>query len=130
VVLTAHLTPGHTLGSTTWAWKSCENGRCLDIVYADSLTAVSSETFRFTDRPDRVEEFRRSIDRVAGLPCDILLTPHPEVFQKEEKLKERLLNPQVNPFIETRPCIDFAAARRRALESRVASETKGPGASR
>ena len=32
--VTAHLTPGHTPGSTTWTWKSCEGSRCRDIVYA------------------------------------------------------------------------------------------------
>jgi len=27
----AHFTPGHTPGGTSWAWKSCEDGRCLDV---------------------------------------------------------------------------------------------------
>lgn len=37
--ITAHLMPGHTPGSTTWTWRSCEANRCLDVVYADSLTS-------------------------------------------------------------------------------------------
>src|ERR1044071_101762 len=43
LAVTAHMTPGHTPGSTTWSWRSCEGPRCLDIVYADSLTAVSDD---------------------------------------------------------------------------------------
>ena len=39
VKLVAHYTPGHTPGSTTWTWQSCEGAKCLDIVYADSLNS-------------------------------------------------------------------------------------------
>jgi hypothetical protein len=48
VELTAHFTPGHTPGSTTWTWKSCEGSRCLNVVYADSMTPVSAEGFQFS----------------------------------------------------------------------------------
>jgi metallo-beta-lactamase class B len=46
--VTAHLTPGHTPGGTSWSWKSCEDARCLHIAYVDSLAPVSSDTFLFT----------------------------------------------------------------------------------
>src|SRR5262245_38863457 len=68
--ITAHLTPGHTPGGTTWSWRSCEGARCLDIVYADSLTAVSDDGFRFSGnrrRPGIVDTFRGSIATVAAL---------------------------------------------------------------
>jgi metallo-beta-lactamase class B len=38
--LTARATHGHTAGSTSWTWRSCQAGMCKRIVYADSLTAV------------------------------------------------------------------------------------------
>src|SRR2546430_1694553 len=31
LAVTTHLTPGHTPGSTTWTWRSCEGTRCLDV---------------------------------------------------------------------------------------------------
>ncbi|MBI4881878.1 MAG: proteasome accessory factor PafA2 family protein, partial [Planctomycetes bacterium] len=37
LAVTAHRTPGHTPGGTTWTWRSCEGARCLDLVFADSL---------------------------------------------------------------------------------------------
>src|SRR4030095_7302902 len=37
VVITAIFTPGHTPGSTTWTWQACEAGKCLNMVYADSI---------------------------------------------------------------------------------------------
>ena len=49
--LTAIATPGHSPGGTSWHWTSCENGKCLDIVFADSMSAVSADEYRFSDHP-------------------------------------------------------------------------------
>src|SRR5436190_10110245 len=46
-----HMRPGHTPGDTTWTWKSCEGARCLDVVYADSVTPVSADGFKYTSSP-------------------------------------------------------------------------------
>ncbi len=45
--VTAHFTPGHTPGGTSWGWRECEGERCLNLVYADSLNSVSAPGFRF-----------------------------------------------------------------------------------
>src|SRR3954447_7119030 len=47
VMLTAIATPGHTAGAMSWRWVSCDGGVCRTIVYADSLTPVSSDAYRF-----------------------------------------------------------------------------------
>jgi metallo-beta-lactamase class B len=73
--LTAHMTPGHTAGGTSWSWQSCEQARCLNVVYADSLSPVSNETFKYTTSP-LLKALEESFRTVATLPCDILLTPH------------------------------------------------------
>ena len=106
VAVTAHLTPGHTPGGTTWSWRACEGSTCRDIVYADSLTPVSAPNFRFTGdgtHPDRVDEFRRSIAKVAELPCDILVAVHPQ-------------------FAEGKSCRTYAAAAAQLLDQRVRRE--------
>src|SRR5919106_6186340 len=63
IAVTAHTTGGHTQGGTSWTWKSCEQLRCVDMVYADSLTPVSAAGFRFTasrEYPGAVENFEKS----------------------------------------------------------------------
>lgn len=77
LAIAAHLTPGHTPESTTWTGSSCDASRCVDIVYADSLNAVSAPGFKYTESPGLVESFRRRIAALEGLPCDILLSVHP-----------------------------------------------------
>jgi metallo-beta-lactamase class B len=123
--ITAHLTPGHTPGGTTWSWRSCEGGRCLDLVYADSLTAVSDDGFRFTGdgtRPGIVDTFRRSIAKVASLPCDIVLATHPGFVDLEGKRQRLGATSDANPFVDSEGCRSYSSAMLRRLEDRVASE--------
>jgi metallo-beta-lactamase class B len=123
--ITAHLTPGHTPGSTTWTWRSCERSRCLDVVYADSLTSVSAPGFRFTGdatHPSVVDAFRRSIAIVEGLPCDVLLAVHPGFADMDKKLERRRQGSNTNPFIDAQACRTYAANAARTLDRRVAEE--------
>ena len=127
LAVTAHLTPGHTPGSTTWTWRACEGARCLDVVYADSLNAVSSPGFRFTgdaSHPSIEAAFRRSIATVAALPCDILLAPHPGMADMDEKLQRREQQPGSNPFVDPEACRRYAEAALRRLDHRVAEERR------
>lgn len=122
--ITAHFTPGHTPGGTSWSWRSCEGKRCLNMVYADSLTAVSADGFRFTGSstsPSLVEVFRHSIDMVAKLPCDILLSPHPGFINMESKLQRRREGEQ-DVFVDRGACRNYAAAAATGLEQRIAKE--------
>ena len=67
VQITGIATPGHTIGAMSWQWESCKDGACITIVYADSLSPVSADEYRFTDHPDYVAMFRGGIARLAGL---------------------------------------------------------------
>lgn len=131
LAITAHFTPGHTPGSTTWSWRSCEGERCLDIVYADSLNSISSPGFRFTGdatHPSLVESFRKSIATVAALPCDILLSVHPVASDMEGRLQRRGAVSAVDPFIDPNACREYAAGAAQRLEQRVAEENGKPPA--
>jgi metallo-beta-lactamase class B len=125
--ITAHLTPAHTPGSTTWTWRSCDGGRCLDIVYADSLNPVSAPGFRFSGdatHPSVIDVFRRSIARVARLPCDILLSVHPAFTDMEGKLRRRREGSGADPFVDREGCRAYAAEAARQLEVRLEAEGK------
>ena len=121
--LTAHLTPGHTPGSTAWTWQSCEKDQCKNIVYADSLTAVSSDDFHYTGdhkHPDITPSFRASIAKVAGLPCDVVVSTHPGFTDTLGKLAARTA--ASNPFIEPGGCKAYADGAARALDKRIDTE--------
>lgn len=122
VTLTAHMTPGHTPGSTTWTWRSCEDGRCVDIVYADSLNAVSDDGFRFTADPNVVAAFEQSIATVDQLPCDVLITVHPSFAGIDEKLAARTRGVTPDPFLDANACHAYAAEALERLTQRIAEE--------
>ena len=135
LAITAHLTPGHTPGSTSWTWRSCEGARCLGIVYADSLNPVSAPGFRFSGdgtHPSIEAAFRRSIGTVAGLPCDILLAVHPSFMGMADKLRRLRESPGSEPFVESGACRTYAGDAERRLDQRIAEEQKAsaPAATR
>ena len=66
IKLTALATPGHTIGALSWQWQSCDAAGCLTLVYADSLSPVSADAYRFTDHPDYVAMFRRAFPERRG----------------------------------------------------------------
>lgn len=119
--VTPVFTPGHTPGGTTWTWRSCEEGRCLSIVYADSLNPVSADEYRFTDEPETLTALEDSIARVANLPCDVLITVHPDFGGLAAK-RDALLTADDNPFIDTGACRAYAAQASDALRRRVVRE--------
>ena len=124
LALTPHATPGHTLGSTSWTWNSCESGDCQKMAYADSLTAISADDYHFSDEqahPGIVARFRKTFAVVAALPCDILMTPHPGASQ----LLERLGPGATKPLIDDTACARYAAGAGSYLDARLAKERTG-----
>jgi len=76
--LTVHFTPGHTPGSMSWTWTDTRDGKPVRIAYADSLSAPGYVLLDNPRLPQLVDDYRRAFDIVRGLPCDVLLTPHPD----------------------------------------------------
>jgi metallo-beta-lactamase class B len=127
LAITAHLTPGHTPGATTWSWRACEGSKCYDVVYADSLNAVSSDGFRFTGgngTPSLIDTFRSSIAKVASLPCDIILSVHPSGTDMDGKVKKRRLQPSTDPFVTPNGCRAYATGAAARLDARIAEEAQ------
>jgi metallo-beta-lactamase class B len=125
LALTAHATPGHTPGGTSWTWRSCEKDQCLNMVYADSITAFSNDTYRFTDdtsHPHRVEDFRKTIDTVASFPCDVLMVTHPDTIDFLGKVAARDAGKRPDPVIDSGACRAYASGARTRLEARLAKE--------
>jgi len=121
VSVTARATPGHTAGSTSWTWTSCEGGKCLNVVFAASLNPVSADGFRFTGTP-LPDVFRRSGQRLARLPCDILISAHPDNSGMGAKLKALEAGATPNPFIDPGACRAYAARAAGLLDARLAKE--------
>lgn len=123
--LTAHLTPGHTPGGTSWTWQSCEGGRCVNLVYADSLTPVSADGFKFTrnsENPDAIQDFKKSFAFLRSTPCDILISTHPDTSGLWDRLAAREKGAKPDPMIDGSACRKYALNAEESLQERVAAE--------
>jgi metallo-beta-lactamase class B len=119
--LMAHATPGHTPGSTSWTWSSCEGARCLHLAYVDSVSAISDDVYRYTDEaqnPGVVGAFRKTLATVAALPCDVLLTPHPQVSNMFARIGDK----PAAPLADGNACRALATQAGKTLDERIAKE--------
>ncbi|RZJ17498.1 MAG: subclass B3 metallo-beta-lactamase [Brevundimonas sp.] len=122
VTVTAVHTPGHTPGSSSWTWRSCEGGDCRSVVFASSLNAVAADPFTYAGHPDTVATLRASIDRFAALDCDILISAHPDNSGGDRKLAALAAGAMPNPFIDPAACVAYAERARNGLKSRLERE--------
>ncbi len=116
LVLTAIATPGHTPGALSWHWGSCDGGVCPRIVYADSLSPISRDGYRFSDHPDYLKAYRASIAKLRAVPCDIVLTPHPSASAMIDRMAGRA------PIRNGNGCHEYAGAVAKRLDERLVKE--------
>lgn len=122
IAITPRLTPGHTSGGTSWTWKSCNGSECRDLVYADSVSPVSAAGFRFSDHPKIVENFGKSFAFFENVPCDVLITAHPDASDLWERLAQREKGVKPDPMVNSAACRELAAGGREKLKERLARE--------
>lgn len=114
-VITARATPGHTMGSMSWSWRSCEAQQCRAIVFASSLNPVSADEYRYSAPSSRaiVAGYRRSYAAMRAMPCDILITAHPDQGGAKDRFR-------------TAPgaCRAYAEQSKRLLDTRLSQEKR------
>lgn len=101
IELTAHITPGHTPGSTTWTFPISDGNKKLLAVNISSLTVIPSSLFGERYDAELQKEFKQSFKKLRSIPADIFLGPHASFFNMADKLKQRDTVPdRVAPFID------------------------------
>jgi metallo-beta-lactamase class B len=98
VTLTAHLTPGHTTGDTTWTMPLTVDGVAHQVMFFGSLT-VAAPLVGNAAYPQIASDYRASFAKMKTLKADIFLAPHGDQFDLSEKLAK--MKPGApNPFID------------------------------
>jgi metallo-beta-lactamase class B len=124
--LTAHITPGHTRGCTTWTMPVTEAGKTYNVVFYCS-TSVVDVLVNNHSYPQIVADYEHSFVELRKLPCDVFLAPHGSLFHLSEK-RARMTPGAPNPFIdaqEYQPYIDASEREfRHALKQQQAPAAK------
>ncbi|MFT3868275.1 MAG: subclass B3 metallo-beta-lactamase [Nibricoccus sp.] len=100
VELTAHFTPGHTKGSTSWTTTVRVNEREYRVVIAASMTAPEYKLIGNVEYPTILNDYRTSFEKLRALPCDIFLSSHGWDFGLSNKMDARAKTPNANPFVD------------------------------
>jgi metallo-beta-lactamase class B len=106
--LTAHLTPGHTPGCTTWTMKVEEGGASRDVVFVCSTSILPG--VRVTDNPRypaMAEDFAKTFRALRSLPCDVFLAPHASFYDGLGKAEKLRGGAKENPFVDPQGYRDY-----------------------
>jgi metallo-beta-lactamase class B len=126
-VLTAHLTPGHTRGTTTWTLVEPGDGRMLHVVIVGSPNVNPGyKLVHNAAYPQIASDYRRGFAVLRALPCDIFLGAHGAYFGLTAKYK-RFSAGDRNAFIDPAGYKAFIADREHAFEAELQRQSHRQG---
>lgn len=124
VVMTAHLTAGHTRGDTTWTMTTEDGGRKLNVVFVGSVSVLPG--YRFTkpeSYPGIAADYEHSFRVLKSLPCDVFLGPHGSFFNLTEKREALAKGAKPNPFIDPAGYQAYVASAEQAYKTAKANQS-------
>jgi len=122
-VLTAHLTPGHTKGCTTWTMKVRDGGKLYDVVIVGSPNVNAG--YKLVNNalyPQIADDYGRMFRVLKSLPCDVFLGAHGNYYGMEAKFA-KVKNGRPNPFIDPDGYKRYVAERERTFRSELEKQT-------
>ena len=89
VTLTAHITPGHSRGCTSWTMPVVQDGQSYQALFFCSATVAANRLVGPPQYEGIVADYRKTFAKTRDWAPDIFLSNHPEFFgmaEKQEKL--------------------------------------------
>jgi metallo-beta-lactamase class B len=124
VTLTAHLTPGHTPGNTTWTLRAQEGGRTYDVVIPGAV--APNPGTRLADNkeyPTIIEDNHFFYRYLRIIPCDVMLGTHGRFYNLEQRFAQ--MNKGTNPYINgQQDCLKQIDEWQNLFDSRLADDKK------
>jgi len=106
VTLTAHLTPGHTPGCTSWSTTVQDQRRQLNVLFLCSITVAGNILVGNHAYPEIASDYRATFRKLQNLKADILLPSHPDVahvMEREARFEagdtDAFIDPQALPSL-------------------------------
>ncbi|HEY2018256.1 MAG TPA: subclass B3 metallo-beta-lactamase [Bryobacteraceae bacterium] len=124
-VLTAHLTPGHTKGCTTWTMKTQDGGKSYDVVVVGSPNV--NPGYKLVGNalyPQIAQDYERMFRVLKGLHCDVFLGAHGEYYGMAAKYP-RMKGGAANPFIDPQGYASYVAEREQAFRTELKKQQAG-----
>ena len=122
VTLVARLTPGHTRGCTTWAWRVEDGGKKYEVVIIGSPNVNPGyQLVDNKDYPEIAEGFARTFEVLKSLPCDVFLGAHGSYYGMVERYA-LLKKGEKNAFVNPEGYKQYVALKERAFRMALAAK--------
>jgi metallo-beta-lactamase class B len=123
VTMTAHLTPGHTQGCTTWTLPVTDRGRRHIVQFNCSASIPGYKLLGTPAYPDMAADYARTFAKLRRLPCDIFIAAHGSSFDLDAK-RAKLATAASNPFVDPQGCRAYIAKAEANFREQLAREQK------
>ena len=101
VTMTAHLTPGHTKGCTTWTTTVKDKGETYNVVFIGGTSINGGvNLIGNTRHPGILEDYARTFSVLKNLEVDVFLAQHPSMHKMNDKRRKLRVDSGKNPFID------------------------------
>lgn len=124
VTLTAHATPGHTRGCTSWTMPTEAAGKKVEALFICSVSAPGYRLVGNPAYPDELADYHRAFATLKQLRCELFLGAHGSIFGLQAKRAEMIRTRSAAPFIDPKGCRAYLADR----EADIARLAKDQGA--
>ena len=121
--LTAHLTPGHTMGNTAWTMKAKEGDKTYDVVFAPSMSILSGVSLtKNATYPKIGEDYGKTFRLLKSLPCDVFLGSHASFYDGLGKSDRLRKGAKENPFVDPQGYRDYLARMEKKYREQLQKE--------
>ena len=124
VVMTAHVTPGHTKGCTTWTMRVMDGDKPYDVVFLCGVTTPGYQLVGNASYPDIVADYTRSFATLRSLPCDVFLGAHGFYYGLQGKIARMQKHAPGNPFVDPKGYRDYLAQAEQDFKQKLADQQK------
>ena len=121
VTLTAHATPGHSPGCTSWTTNVREGANLRSVIFFCSATVALNQLVGAPTHPTIVEDYRKTFAWAHTVQPDILLAPHPEMYGMQEK-RAKLAAGAPNPFVRPGEFEAYITSLEKAFEESLSKQ--------
>lgn len=90
VELTAHMTPGHTRGCTSWTTTVSEAGKSYEVLIFCSATVALNRLVNPPQYAGIVADYRATFDKTRDWEPDVFLSNHAEFFALDAKRQRQI----------------------------------------
>lgn len=121
VTLTAHMTPGHTEGCTSWSMDVTGADGAPHTAFFHCSATVAGQSLVPEAYPGMVSAFRSTFARVRAMRADVFLGNHENFFDLDAR-RQRQRAGDVNAFVDANALSAFNAALEAAFEAELARQ--------